>query len=65
MSANPLHDPYVTCREGAGLFGVSVSTFWRRVKDRTIPPGAKIGGSRRWRLSQLEAVRQRLDDEGI
>jgi predicted DNA-binding transcriptional regulator AlpA len=65
MSATPLHDPYVTCREGAELFGISASTFWRRVQDKSFPPGVKIGGCRRWRLSQLEAVRQRLDEKGI
>jgi predicted DNA-binding transcriptional regulator AlpA len=65
MSATPLHDPYVDCRQGADLYGVSVSTFWRRVKDGTIPPGVKFGGSRRWRLSKLEAVRQRLEEEGV
>ena len=61
MIGNPLHDPYLPDREGARLFGFSVSTFWRRVADGTIPTGVKIGGCRRWRLSDLEAVRKRIE----
>ena len=37
MTFTPLHDPYLPDREGARLFGFSVSTFWRRVADGTTP----------------------------
>ncbi|MGR3702296.1 MAG: helix-turn-helix transcriptional regulator [Paracoccaceae bacterium] len=49
-------DPLIRDREGAKLIGASVSTWWRRVADGTIPPAIKIGGMSRWRLSDIEAV---------
>jgi len=62
--ANQMHfidDPYLTDKQGAKLFGVSVATYWRRVKDKTLPPPIRFGGCSRWRLSELEAVRLRLE----
>jgi predicted DNA-binding transcriptional regulator AlpA len=49
-------DPLIRDREGAAMIGASVSTWWRRVADGTIPPAIKIGGMSRWRLSDIEAV---------
>lgn len=46
-------DPLLTAKEGADLFQVSLATYWRRVKDRTIPPALKIGGASRWPKSDL------------
>ena len=65
MTITPLHDPYLADKVAANLFGFSVATFWRRVADGTIPRGVKIGGCRRWRLSDLEAVRKRLEAEAV
>ncbi len=49
-------DPLIRDREGAAMIGASVSTWWRRVADGTIPPAIKIGGMSRWRMSDIEAV---------
>jgi predicted DNA-binding transcriptional regulator AlpA len=38
------------------MFGVSTSTWWRRVADGTINPPVKIGGASRWPLSEIEAL---------
>ncbi|MEO1474065.1 MAG: helix-turn-helix domain-containing protein [Pseudomonadota bacterium] len=56
-----VNDPYLTDKEGARLMGVSVPTWWRRVKDKTLPPPIKFGGCSRWRLSEIEAVRSKLE----
>jgi predicted DNA-binding transcriptional regulator AlpA len=63
MADMPTHDPYVSDKVGAHLFGFSVATYWRRVADGTIPRGIMIAGCRRWRLSELEAVRKRIEAE--
>lgn len=49
-------DPLIRDREGAAMMGCSTATFWRRVADGTIPRPIKIGGTSRWRLSDIEAV---------
>ena len=49
-------DPLIRDREGAAMFGVSTSTWWRRVADGTINPPVKIGGASRWPLSEIEAL---------
>jgi predicted DNA-binding transcriptional regulator AlpA len=51
-----LFDPLVCCKEGAAMIGGSVSTWWRRVADGTLPPPIRIGGMSRWRRSEIEAV---------
>lgn len=38
------------------MIGGSVATWWRRVKDGTIPQPIRIGGMSRWRRSEIEAV---------
>lgn len=43
-------------REVADFFGVSVSTVWRWTADGSIPEPIKLGGSTRWRRSDIEAV---------
>ncbi len=54
-------DPLIRDRDAAAMIGASVSTFWRRVQDGTIPPAIKIGGMSRWRRSEIEAVIARAE----
>ncbi|WP_244430388.1 helix-turn-helix transcriptional regulator [Roseivivax halodurans] len=49
-------DPLLRDREAATILGASVSTFWRRVQDGTIPRPLKIGGMSRWKQSEIQAV---------
>lgn len=44
----------------AGLLGLSQVTVWRLVSAGKIPPGIKLGGSRKWNRSTIE----RFVDEG-
>lgn len=37
------------------ILRLSHSTFFERLKDRSIPTGFRIGGKRYWRLAALEA----------
>lgn len=37
----------------AALLGISRATFWRRVKDKTLPAPIKIGAATRWRRREL------------
>jgi predicted DNA-binding transcriptional regulator AlpA len=47
----------------AALLGVSRATFWRRVKDGTMPEPLRLGGATRWRrdeiIAAIEALSQR------
>lgn len=38
----------------AALLGVSRATFWRRVRDGTLPGPIRLGGVTRWRRCELE-----------
>lgn len=38
----------------ASLMGVSEVTIWRLVSAGRIPPGIKLGGSRKWNRSIIE-----------
>lgn len=60
---NPTTDPYLSDKQGAKFFGVSVATFWRRVQDGTVPRPVKFGGSSRWPQSWLQQVRDRIEAE--
>ena len=44
----------------AAWLGMSRATFWRRVKDGTLPAPVKIGGATRWRRDALLAAIDRL-----
>lgn len=44
----------------AGMLGISRATFWRRVKDGTLPKPIRLGGSTRWRRDALLAALDRL-----
>lgn len=52
--ANP--DQLLSCREGAALLQISLPTWWRHVKNGTIPRPIKIGRLSRWRRSDIAAV---------
>lgn len=49
-------DPLLTVNEGAAALQMSVTTFWRRVADGTVPQPLKIGGMSRWPRSEIAAV---------
>ncbi len=49
-------DPLLTVRESAAILQISVPTFWRRVKDGTVPRPVKIGALSRWPHSEIVAV---------
>ncbi len=44
----------------AALLGVSRATFWRRVKDGTLPQPVKLGAATRWRRDALLEAVERL-----
>lgn len=44
---------------GAALLGISRATFWRRVRDNTLPAPLKLGGATRWRRDELLAAIER------
>lgn len=52
-------DPLLTVREGASLLRISVPTYWRWVKNGTLPPPVKLGGMSRWPQSEILAVVER------
>ena len=49
-------DPLLRDKEAAALLEISIATFWRRVKDGTVPPPIKIGSMSRWPRSEILAV---------
>jgi excisionase family DNA binding protein len=53
----------ITDDQAAALLGLSRSTFWRRVADRSLPRPLRIGGATRWRRQEIEAFVQTLADK--
>lgn len=51
-----INDKLIRDKEAAAMIGASVSTFWRRVSDGTIPRPIKIGGISRWKRSSIVRV---------
>ena len=49
-------DPLLTAGESATLLGISMPTFWRRVRDKTITPPVRLGNMSRWPRSEILAV---------
>ena len=44
-------------RDVAKILNISVSSVWRRVQDKTLPPPIRIGRATRWPASEInEAV---------
>ncbi|HEV2897373.1 MAG TPA: helix-turn-helix domain-containing protein [Pseudaminobacter sp.] len=56
-------DPLLNVSEAALVLEVSVPTFWRRVRDKTVPRPIKFGGMSRWPRSEVLAVIERLKAE--
>ncbi|TVQ59552.1 MAG: DNA-binding protein [Rhodobacteraceae bacterium] len=50
-------------KHGAAMFNWSRATFWRRVKDGTLPRPIKIAGATRWRRDELLETIERLTAE--
>lgn len=57
---NSLTDPLLTAPQSAHWLGLSVTSFYRRVADGTIPAPIKLGGMSRWPQSEILAVIDRL-----
>jgi excisionase family DNA binding protein len=45
----------IDAREFARLLGVSQRTLWRLLAARQLIPPLKLGGSTRWRISDVQA----------
>lgn len=43
----------VTAADAARMLAMGKSTFWREVKNKTVPAPVKIGGLTRWRVADL------------
>jgi predicted DNA-binding transcriptional regulator AlpA len=56
VSFDPAHERLITDVEAAAFLGCSRATWWRRVKDGTMPTPIRIGGMTRWRLSEIHQV---------
>jgi len=54
----------VSANTGAALLDISPATFWRRVKDKTLPEPIRIAGVTRWKRDELMAAIERLSDNG-
>lgn len=52
-------DPLLTVRESAAILQISIPTFWRRVRDETVPRPVKIGSLSRWPRSEIISVIER------
>lgn len=46
-------DPLLTCKEAAGLLTISVPSFYRRVREGTLPAPIKMGALSRWVHSEI------------
>ncbi|MBN9031628.1 MAG: DNA-binding protein [Rhizobiales bacterium 63-7] len=49
-------DPLLNVKQSAAFLQVSIPTFWRRVKDGTVPKPVKIGTLSRWPQSEIVEV---------
>ncbi|MBN9492934.1 DNA-binding protein [bacterium] len=53
-------DPLIRDKEAASIMRISTPTFWRRVKDGTVPSPIKLGGMSRWSRSEIIEIVERL-----
>ncbi len=53
---------FITIFDIANRYSISTSTIWRWIKLGKFPKGKKIGGTARWRLSDLEKFEENLKD---
>ncbi|MDE3239186.1 MAG: helix-turn-helix domain-containing protein [Paracoccaceae bacterium] len=56
MTKRPLPSGLMTATEVAEHFGCGVSTVWRWAKTGVLPQPIRIGGSTRWRRSDIDAL---------
>ena len=56
---------YLTDRSGAAMLAISRATWWRRVRDGTLPKSVKIGGATRWRRADVLAAIARLSSAAV
>ena len=47
---------FLSVRNVAEMLGVARSTIWRWSADGTLPKPITIGGSARWKMTDIEAV---------
>jgi prophage regulatory protein len=47
---------YLTVKDVSQHLNMAVSTVWRLSKKGDLPAPVRIGGSTRWRLSDIEAL---------
>jgi hypothetical protein len=56
ISSPSVTDPrFVSGRDGARIYGVSLATFRRWAAGGVVPQGVRIGGRRLWSVADLEA----------
>ena len=55
----------LTIRELSTRYGVTTATIHNLLKRGAIPCGFRVGRSRRWKLSELEAWEQSTTHEGV
>ncbi|GIT88481.1 AlpA family transcriptional regulator [Roseobacter sp. OBYS 0001] len=53
----------ISVKEVATTLSLSVPTVWRQAKAGALPSPIKIGGSTRWRRSDIEAIFQPANPE--
>lgn len=53
---------FLTIKELSGRYNVCVATVYNWLKSGKLPAGLKIGGVRRWDITQLEAFEQRAEE---
>jgi predicted DNA-binding transcriptional regulator AlpA len=60
---NQANRKLLTDRDCAEMLSCSRATFWRRVKDGTIPKPIKLCGLTRWKKEEIEAAIQNLMEQ--
>ena len=65
MTITPLHDPYLPDKKSPACSGSPSRPSGDASPTARSRAGVKIGGCRRWRLSELKAVRKRLEAEAV
>jgi predicted DNA-binding transcriptional regulator AlpA len=63
LNNTPTLQTYLAVKSMANRYQSSVPTIWRWSREGTIPKPIKIGGSTRWKLSEIEAWEAMKGDE--
>ena len=58
-------DQYLPIKRVSGIVGKGKSSIWEGVRKGKFPQPIKIGGSTRWKLSELEAYLNQLSAQRI